>query len=70
MYLDQHHFVSFTDPSKQLRNVEFAFKFLNCRPSVQEIYRFINFLEVEILFFILFYSYLVINDDLQKLVQN
>ena len=34
----------------QLPNVKPVFKFLNCEFSVSEIYKFITFLEIEILF--------------------
>ena len=44
--------VSFEDPNKQLLSVKSVLKFLIREPSVKEIYRFITFLRIEILFFI------------------
>ena len=51
LYLSRSAFlVSFTDPNKQLPKVKSMFKFLSCKFSVQEIYRFSTFLGIEILF--------------------
>ena len=44
--------VSLTDPSKPFFNVKSVFKFFNHGFSIEEIYRFITFLEIEILLFI------------------
>ena len=53
MYLSRSSFlVSFTDPNKQLSNAKSVFEFLNYGFSVYEIYRFITFLGIEILFII------------------
>ena len=44
--------MSFTDSNKQLFNVKPGFKFFNNGFSMYEIYGFIAFLGIEILFFI------------------
>ena len=51
LYLSRSAFlVSFTEPNKQLPNVKSVFKFFNYGVNVSEIYRFITFLGIEILF--------------------
>ena len=53
LYLSRSAFlVSFTDPNKQLPNVKFVYKFLNCAPSLLEIYRFITLLWIQIILFV------------------
>ena len=44
--------VSFTNPNKQLINLKSVFVFLNCGPNVSDIYEFIKFLGIDLLFFI------------------
>ena len=44
--------ISSKNANKQLINVKSVFKFFNGGPSVYEIYRFITFLGIQILFFI------------------
>ena len=64
--------VSLTDQNKQLSNVKYLFNFLNHGVSVLEIYRFITFLGIGMLFFIKQCQLklcLVINNNQQKLVQ-
>ena len=44
--------ISSTNANKQLLNVKSMFKFFSYGPSVSEIYRFITFLGIQIVFFI------------------
>ena len=52
LYLCLSRSAFFTDPNEQLPNLKAVFKFFNCGFSVSEIYRFITFLGIEIIFFI------------------
>ena len=55
LYLSRSAFlISFTDPNEQLPNAKSVLlNCLNCGSSVQEIYRLITFLGIEMFFFLL-----------------